>query len=115
MPRGKPQSFPEFMERMENYSRPLRIHREDSLHIDHGLFCEECCNKMAQGGDRARYLGKAILPGNAVYPNQMQLLSTNQEFTVHYNQDNSIHHITVNANVKSGRWDGDGKVIQPTI
>lgn len=82
------------MSRMESYSMPLRIHRKSSLHID-PLFCGECCELMERGMDRARYMGKALLPGNPAKADHKELLAQKEGFEVHYNEDNTIHHITV--------------------
>ena len=58
MPRGKPMPIEEFMERMESYSPALKRHRR--LPHNGFVFCQECCQCMKTGGDRARYIGKTI-------------------------------------------------------
>ena len=100
--------FGEFMQRMAGYSAGLRIHRERDRHLD-PLFCQSCCDRMERGMDRVRYLGKTILPGVKVGSREKAILAANTEVTVVYNEDGSLHHITVNETGGQIRPSDDGR------
>ena len=80
MPRGKRMPFAEYIARMEGYYPNLKRHRIRELHID-PIFCEDCCNEMSRGSDRARYMGKTLMrPGGTISPDMEETFNKNEVY-----------------------------------
>ena len=93
MPAKKTESFYSFMDQAEEFSKELRLHRDNALHID-PMFCPACHRAIKTEEQQQTYLNRSIHPTNPVPQSVKNLFAAREEFEFTYNEDGSIHHLT---------------------